>query len=783
MAFKTVSWVGASADWGAAASNWSGADFPTVNNNVVINRPAVVVTYSPGDTFTVNSLTVLGTAGLDMTGGTLSITTTASFADGFTQTGGTLSVGGAVTVKGAGTLTGGIAQGGTAFSFDGNVTLANYTFTAAASFANKGTTSQTGQITVQSFGVKAAINNEKGGTYAIEGDFGIGRGPLSVSTANFINAGTLEKTGGSNFSVIAVNVTDTGKINVAIAGTLEFAGSQNSFAGAISGIGTIYLGAGSIDAINRGTTITAATFTISDSFTVATLNENLAFAHTFNLQNGAVLDLAAVTLTLSGADTFSNSAALGGNGTVVTAKGSTTAVVGSTFFLDGGATWQNFGTVGGGGFLQLGDTTFNAASFVNGKGGVYQFTGDVGIQSGTALISSFVNNPGAILEKTGGTGTSTISVAVTDRGAIIVETGTIDFIGHQSFFVTLADSFAGAISGNGQFEIGDGFHPTAATLAAGAAISTKTFTVNGAIVTFGESLKYVAGAFNLANSVLSLNGFSLTVSGTDVLSNSTIDGTGAFVTDKNSSVSLSGLTLGSAAKWQNSGTVTETNTFQLGDQSFDASSFTNLAGGHFFLAGDVGIGIGFNPNSSFVNSAGATFAKQSGGGDSNIGNQFAPGPGMFVNSGTVTVDTGEIEFWTLVSGKGTFTIEQGTFLRFDAAVAVGSTVKFASHSGGDLILTDSSAFKAAISGFGGTNTDQIELRDLGGTVTLKYIGTTTKGVLSVSGTNTQSGQPETVQLTFLGNYKLSNFHASANPSGGTLIVDPPAHPMLLASTH
>jgi hypothetical protein len=781
MAFKTVSWVGASADWGAAASNWSGADFPTVNNNVVINRPAVVVTYSASDTFTVNALTVLGTSGLDMTGGTLSITTTASFADGFTQTGGTLNVGGAVTVKGAGTLENGIALGGTAFSFDGNVMLANYTFTAAASFANKGTTTQNGQITVQSFGVKAAIDNERGGFYQIAGDFGIGRGPLPVSTATFINAGTLEKTGGTNFSVIQANVTDTGKINVAIAGTIQFAGSQNSFAGAISGIGQIWLGGGggsaSNDAIDRGTTITAATFTISDNLTVATLNETLAFAHTFNLQNQAALDLASVTLTLSGTNFFINSAVLGGSGTVVTAKGSTTTV--NAFFLDGGVTWQNFGTVGGANFLQLGESTFNAATFINERGGVYQFTGDVGIQSGAALDSSFVNDAGAILEKTGGTGTSTISVGVIDNGAIIVETATIDFVG-------LNDRFAGAISGNGQFEIGNGFSTTGATLAAGAAISTKTFTVNGAIVTFGESLKYIAGAFNLANSVLSLNGFSLTVSGTDTLNNSIIDGTGTFVTDKNSSVSVNGLTLGSAAIWQNSGTVTEVNTFQIGDQSFDASSFTNLAGGHFILTGDVGIAVGFagfNPNSSFVNSAGATFAKQSGTGDSIIGNTSAIGTGVFANSGTVTVDTGEIEFATLVNGKGTFTIEQGTVLQFDAAVAAGSTVKFASHSGGDLRLFDSAAFKAAISGFGGTNTDQIELRDLGGTVTFGYKGTTTKGVLTLSGTNTQSGQPETVQLTFLGNYKPGNFHVSPNPSGGTLIVDPPAHPMLFASAH
>jgi hypothetical protein len=165
----------------------------------VIDTTAVLtVSYSASDSFVVHSLTV-GNDVFDMTGGSLTITTTASFADGFTQTGGTLTAGGEVTVAGTGTLIGG-----------------------ATVLSNKKTTNLTGQITLgDNTGVNATIDNEKGGVFNIGVDFGIGQG---AATALFVNAGTLEKTGGTGTSFIDVNFTDIGSIVVATAGTIEFRG-------------------------------------------------------------------------------------------------------------------------------------------------------------------------------------------------------------------------------------------------------------------------------------------------------------------------------------------------------------------------------------------------------------------------------------------------------------------------------------------------------------------------------------------------------------------------------
>jgi hypothetical protein len=756
MAFTTDKWIGtASADWGASSANWS-RGLPNSNSNVVIDTTAVLtVSYSASDSFVVNSLTV-GNDLFDMTGGSLTITTTASFANGFTQTAGTLTAGGTVTVAGTGTLTGGKAEGHTAFVFDGTVALANYTLGGASSLTNAKTTNLTGQITFgDNTGVNATIDNEKGAFFDIAGDFEIFQG---AATATFINAGTLEKTGGTGFSFIDVNFADSGSIVVATAGTIEFRGPQNSFAGAISGAGQIFLGLGSKDAINPGTTITAAIFTISDSTTVVTLNENLALADTFNLQSGATLDLTGVALTLSGTDSFAGT--LEGTGTLITAHGSATNV--SVFFLGGGVAWENFGTVGEVGLLQLGDATFNPATLINEKGGVFRLAADVGIGGRAALDSSFVNDPGALLEKTGGGGSSSISVDVTDHGAIIVQTGILDFIG-------VTNIFAGKISGAGQFEIGGGSN----VIGAGTVITNAMFTISAAFVTLDENLTY-GGSFNLENSALmNLNGFSLNLSGNDTFSNDTIDGTGTVVTAKGSTVSISAFTLGGAVNWQNSGTVTDIRTLQIGDGSFDVATFTNERGGVFDFVADIGIAVGAQPASSFINSAGAVLEKTVGGGDSAIGVQFT-------NNGVVKVASGTIEFSATVAGTGRFIIEPGAVLQFDAAVAKGSTVAFATKTGGDLRLADSQGFGAAITGFGGTKTDEIELKDIifnSRSFSMSYRGNSTQGVLTVSdGTHTAT-------LDFFGKYTLGNFHASSDPSGGTLIVDPATHAALLASAH
>ena len=657
----TDTWIGtASADWGAAAGNWS-AGFPNSTDNVVINTPTILtIGYSGADSCVVNALAV-GNDFFVMTGGSLTILTTASFADGFTQTGGVLNAGGAVTIAGAGTLTGGASEGKTAFSITGTIALANYTLGGATTLTNAATTNETGQITLgDNTGINATITNKAGAVFDIAGDYGIGQG---AATARFVNAGTLEKTGGSGISFVDVNLSDTGAVTVAGSGTLEFRGPDDSFAGAISGAGNLTLGGGGHTTIASGATVATGGFVVSDNGTVVTLGENLGYAGNLTVTGFATLDLAGFTLTDSGADNFAG-ATIDGSGTLATAAGSDVGI--SNFMLGGTVNWQNSGTVGEAAQFQLGDGSAHAATFTNEKGGVYDFTNDNGILLGAAAASSFVNLAGATLEKTAGSATSQIRPDVTDNGAVEIATGTIEFDGANN-------SFAGAISGTGNFALGGNGDDT---IASGATIASGGFSIAaGALVTLGENLAY-AHNFSIGFATLDIAGpaLTLTLSGSDVFSvNAAIDGNGTLVTKAGSNASVNGFTLGGSVEWQNSGAVGEVNIFAIGDGSFNTAVFVNEKGGVYNFTNDTGITIGAALDSSFDNLAGATLEKTGGAGTNQIFVDVA-------DTGTIKINTGTIEFLGvdnsfagLVSGPGQLMLEAGGDGSNDL-IAAGTTI-------------------------------------------------------------------------------------------------------------
>ncbi len=346
-------------------------------------------------------------------------------------------------------------------------------------------------------------------------------------------------------------------------------------------------------------------------------------------------------------------------------------------------------------------------------------------------------------------------------------------------FTGITNSFAGTISGPGEFALGSNGVGCFDLIAPGAKIAARGFSISGGnlFVTLGEDLSY-AGAFSLeAGAVLDPGGFTLTLSGTDTLS-ATINGSGTLVTARGSSTSINGFTLGGAVDWQNSGTVdalgTEGN-LTIGDASFAAAQFTNEKGGVYDLLNnsviEIAAGSPSTTISRFVNEAGATVEKASGTGDSFIQVNF-------INDGNVLAGSGTLEFQTAVAGSGSYPIEPGAVLQFDAAVASGASVDFATTKGGELLLEDSQGFAAAIRSFGGSDTDEIDLRDInfsGTSFRLVYRGTTKEGVLTVTdGTHT-------TRLTMFGDYKTADFKASADVAGGTAIFGVPAHATLLAS--
>jgi len=152
---------------------------------------------------------------------------------------------------------------------------------------------------------------------------------------------------------------------------------------------------------------------------------------------------------------------------------------------------------------------------------------------------------------------------------------------------------------------------------------------------------------------------------------------------------------------------------------------------------------------------------------------------------------GKVGNWTLISdGQGGTTVfdpplSGGTTIASGATLDITSasaqSVTFTNNSGntGELILDDSRDFTGQIIGFAGNgttaNSDLIDLTDVNfadvaaskTTYTNNGNGTGTLTLYNAAG-------GVLAQITFVGNYQLSNFVVETDSNGHTLIVDPPA---------
>ena len=143
-----------------------------------------------------------------------------------------------------------------------------------------------------------------------------------------------------------------------------------------------------------------------------------------------------------------------------------------------------------------------------------------------------------------------------------------------------------------------------------------------------------------------------------------------------------------------------------------------------------------------------------------------------VNFGKLVDTAGHLEIVGSVSG-GTASVGPGGELIFDSAA--DQNVIFTSTTGGGLKLGDSSHFSGTITGFGGNNTDFIDLADFAwdpGNTTATFTSTDNiHGVLAILNTTTS----QEVDLNLVGNYNSTTFTAATDGSGGTIIHDPVIH--------
>jgi hypothetical protein len=684
----------------------SGSAINFTSGNLTVNAPAVS---GPGTVaFTGGTLTLPGNpiVNLQMNGGTVVLAP--AFQGGaitnLTLTGSTL--GGSNAVTGAltfGTFTGPLlVEAGGTVNWTGGSAGGPVTVAASAMLnmsgggakqlyhplTNSGTITWTGSgaITVYNdhstfFG---SIWNLPGGVFNIATDENINCACYGYEFFN--NQGLLEKTAGTGTTYIGVLATNTGMVET-IEGTLNF-----NNGGSLGGIYT----AGSGTALN----FTSGNFTINApvisgpvAFTGGTLT--LGNDATANLplnggtvvlppgfQGGAITNLTLTGTTLSGSnavagtltcESFTGPLLVEAGGTVNwtagTASGSLTVASNGMLNISGGAGKQlyrpltNSGTVtwtGSGAITVYNDRSSLFGAIWNEPGAVFDIAADENINC-ACYGYEFFNNQG-LLEKTAGTGSTYISILVTNTGMVQGVTGTLNF------------NDGGSLAGG-----------YAADSGAAINFSSGNFTAGVPVVNGAGGVEFTGGTLDLLSNAipnLQLVGGSvlldanfeggvitnLTIAGSTLKGSHTITGTlnwtagvfaGPLAVASSGALNISGsagkqlqnvLTNAGTVTWTGSGAITVYNNLS----SFFGAIW-NLPGGVFNIATDQSINCACYGNEFFNNQG--VLEKTAGTGATYISI-------LVTNTGAVQATEGALNFNDGGGVAGSYTASSGAAINF-----------------------------------------------------------------------------------------------------------------------
>lgn len=440
MTTPTIHWnVDADGNWSTSA-DWNPHRLPNSTDDVAIDTAHLhTVTHAMG-THTVHSLAV-GNDDFVVSGGYLRVLSDASFANVLSVSGGNLKFSGPATarvlsqtggtVSGAGTFT---VTGQSLFTSDclqtgtGTTVLMGATSDFAARFCLDGerTLDNRGTFTMQGttgillgfnpFGVSlggGTLTNE--GIMELQGANSIGT-PDAPGLASFVNAGRIEKTGPEE-AAVAVDFTDTGVIDIG-GGTLFFDIGASSFAGLVSGNGTLQFQGGT-QALNSGASLAVGAWSVVKAAQTS-VNEDLSYAGLFVLSGGSLSVAAGDTLSLGGVQNLAGGTVKGA-GTVRLFSGlvQNLTVGGAVTLRDAGVVDQDGETVST--ILTLA----GAATLLISPDATWRIDDDSGIARGASSAASIVNN-GLLLKQTA-TGVSRIDVATMNTGTIEAASGALQF--------------------------------------------------------------------------------------------------------------------------------------------------------------------------------------------------------------------------------------------------------------------------------------------------------------------------------------------------------------------
>ena len=626
--------------------------------------------------------------------------------------------GGSLTVSGGGRLNGAILDNGAVLTVQNSI-------------------NQTGNIQLGGPTGTGTLDITAKGTLRVTGNDLINQG----SSAGFlVNGGLIEKTAGNSQAgtmVIYDTVTNTGIIE-AIVGTIDFRGAnggqQSTITGTLEGNGTIAFDAGSYVFSNVDLASHRLLFAQSTNVTLAT-----AQTYGGNWQQTGGLLLLENNLTLTGTSDFA-AGELKGTATITDSGGLLT--LGSSaglMDLEGNLAFAFNGNVDQVGSINLGFLSDSVDQATLSAGHSWSLEGGASISGQFGTITN--NGTFAHLD---GAQNAVVASTVINNGALLVDTGTLSLTGQG----TLAGSVGGSavLDLSGQFALANGL-----SLSVGELILDAPAQANDVQASLGGNLAY-ANDFAIEGGTLALNGHTLTLSGIATYGTGAVQGSGVVV--DNGAATVIGVAL-----TQGGNIVFNGATEQAGNVTLTGGSTAPILtiGAKSVYTMDNGTNIG-GPNGSVV----GTLTVQgdlvaTGSGTSTIG-------AAIVNTGTISISHGQMQFMGALSGNGVISVGAGGVLDLDGTGAISAAIGFGS-GGGLLYLGSPSSYAGTIGGF--ATGDAVELNGFA----FSNNGTATS--FSVSGdkvTISEAGGGPSTTLTFSSAQTASQLMLGAGPHGGLSLI-------------
>lgn len=634
----TYSWnVNASGDWSTAA-DWSPSGPPTAGASIVLDSAALhTVTISTGAISVDNILAE--DDNLTITGGSMAITGTGTFADALTLGSGlflSFTGTGTSTVSGAFKDSGNIEVAGT-LVLDGNATIEQY-----ALFDGLGTLEFGGIATIGSYST------------------------LDVSRIKLLKGADVTVNNGVS---IDAPFTEAAGATLVVAATDRNFISTNTIAGTVTGNGEWSTSKATIEA---GASITVAKWIVG----TLTLDENLTYSGAF-IDDSA--SLGANTLTLTGGAAF-GAGEITGTGSLVFAGGIVSLVNApeiavSNWTVSGGETLVNtpllsfVGTFseGTGGTIDIESVRELQLSGTSTIAGVIEGNGALDFRGGSATLASGAN----LLVETVTVNGGTVAFGENDTyaGDLTFSSGTLA-LNADTLTLTGTATIDGTVSGTGELKIGAG----STTFGAGTTLSVSNWDITAGIATIASDLSY-GGALSETGGAISIaTGEALTLTGTSTLT-CAVTGEGTLALS-GGSTTFSGAATLTTSDW----TMSSKAAVAINKELSYAGNLTEAAGTAITLG-----------TSEYLSLSGV----------SDIAGTIGGGGTLILAGGSTTIASGAaitMSRWTIESGT---TVALNTSLSYSGALADKAGTDLDIGSGDELVLsTGSDTFGGTISGYG-----------------------------------------------------------------------------------